>query len=159
MARPIPIQNIYYLLLYAWNRVPEGKSIDVSGLPHPDLPNLLTKVLLEGFRNLQRRGLDRGYIEHEEDLVRPRGRMCVTDTLSRGLFSRAQVACRTDDLSYDVLHNRIIKATFQKLSKTAGIADAQRDAIIATARALSEISAVTITSRDFGRVQLHSNNN
>src|SRR5438874_7647412 len=110
MARPIPIQNIYYLLLYAWNRLPEGKSVDVSGLESPDLPNLLTKVLLDGVRNLQRRGLDRGYVENDEDLVRPRGRMCLADTLSRGLLSRVQVACRTDDLSYDILHNRIIKS-------------------------------------------------
>jgi 5-methylcytosine-specific restriction enzyme subunit McrC len=158
MGRPIPIRNIYYLLLYAWNRLPEGKSIDVSGLESPDLPNLLTKVLLDGVRNLQRRGLDRGYIEHDEDLTRPRGRMCLADTLSRGLLSRVQVACHTDDLSYDVLHNRIIKSTLEQLARTREIDLAQRDALIATIRGLFEIASVTITASDFGRVQLHGNN-
>jgi 5-methylcytosine-specific restriction enzyme subunit McrC len=86
MAHSIPIQNIYYLLLYAWNRLPEGKSIDVKGIESPNLPNLLMKVLLEGVKTLQRRGLDRGYLESDEDLVRPRGRMCLGDTISRGLL-------------------------------------------------------------------------
>ena len=69
MSHVIPIQNIYYMLLYAWNRLPEGSNIDVSGVPSPDLPNLLAKVLLEGTRDVLRRGLDRGYIEKAEDLT------------------------------------------------------------------------------------------
>lgn len=32
----IPAKNIYYLLLYAWNRVPQGKINDVSGVPISD---------------------------------------------------------------------------------------------------------------------------
>ena len=62
MARHIPIQNLYYLLLYAWNRVPEGQTLDVTGIPSPELPNLLAKVLADGVRNLLRRGLDRSYV-------------------------------------------------------------------------------------------------
>ena len=48
--------------------MPKGKSIDVTGIESPDLPNLLMKVLLEGINSLQRRGLDRGYLESDEDL-------------------------------------------------------------------------------------------
>src|SRR5690242_3111266 len=99
MALSIPIQNIYYLLLYAWNRLPEGKSINVASIESPDLPNLLTKVLVEGVKDLQRRGLDRGYVENDEDLMRPRGRMRLAETISRGLLSRVQVACCTDEFS------------------------------------------------------------
>jgi len=31
MTFAIPIRNIYFLLLYAWNRLPEGQVVDVSG--------------------------------------------------------------------------------------------------------------------------------
>ena len=113
MSRRIPIQNIYYMLLYAWNCLPEGSNIDVSGTLSPELPNLLAKVLLEGTRHVLRRGLDRGYIEKDEDLNRPRGRIQLSDTMKRGLLSRAMVACSTDDLSHNVLQNRILKSTLE----------------------------------------------
>jgi 5-methylcytosine-specific restriction enzyme subunit McrC len=158
MSRQIPIRNVYYLFLYAWNRLPEGRVIDISGLASPDLPNLLCKVLIEGFRQLQRRGIDRHYVECEEDLSCPRGRVRLSDTLARGLLGRARVACTTDDLSRDVLHNQIIKSTLLKLGKTDGIDPAQYDAIYGIVRGLSDIQSISFTSRDFGRIQLHGNN-
>src|SRR5688500_14034790 len=127
MARPIPVQNIYYLLLYAWNRLPEGKTVNVSGVTSPDLPNLLAKVLLEGTRHLLRRGLDRDYIGRDEDLTRPRGRLLLSDTINRGLLSRVQLACNTDDLSHHVLQNSILKTTIEQLSKTNEIEPSLRD--------------------------------
>jgi 5-methylcytosine-specific restriction enzyme subunit McrC len=158
MIRAIPTQNIYYLLLYAWNRLPEGRCVDVSGITSPDLPNLIAKVLIEGIRHLLRRGLDRQYVQNDEDLVRPRGRIRLSDTFARGLLSRTQVACSTDDLSRDVLHNQIVKSTLEKLAWTAELDAAQHDAIIEMVRDLSDISSIAITSRDFGRIQLHGNN-
>lgn len=152
------IKNIYYLLLYAWNLLPEGRTIDVSGISSPDLPNLLAKVLIEGVHQLKRRGFDRGYVEIDEDLARPRGRMRLGDTLSRALLSRAQVACRTEDFNRNVLHNQIIKSTVERLARADGVDAAQRDALVAMALGLSDISSVSITSRDFGRIQLHGNN-
>jgi 5-methylcytosine-specific restriction enzyme subunit McrC len=158
MLRQIPIRNIYYLFLYAWNRLPEGQVIDVSGLTSPDLPNLLCKVLIEGFRQLQRRGIDRQYVEYDEDRTCPRGRMCLTDTVARGLRARGKIACTMDDLSPDVLHNQIIKTTLLRLAKTDGVDQAQHDEIYGIVSGLSEIKVISFTSRDFGRIQLHGNN-
>jgi 5-methylcytosine-specific restriction enzyme subunit McrC len=155
---PIPVQNIYYLLLYAWNRLPEGTIVDVSGIPSPDLPNLLAKVLIEGVHQLKRRGLDRQYVQNEEDLIRPRGRMLLSDTIRRGLLSRVQVACSVDDLSYDILHNRIIKSTLEKLARMYEIDPDQRDAIVAIVGTLQDVKSVAVTMTDFARIQLHGNN-
>ena len=42
----IPIQNIYYLLCYAWNRLEERDIVDVSGIDSTNLVDLfLTKVM------------------------------------------------------------------------------------------------------------------
>ena len=158
MARPIPVQNIYYLLLYAWNRLPEGRTVDVTGIHGPELPNLVAKVLVEGVRNLLRRGLDRGYVQSDEELMRPRGRIRISETLSRNLLSRAEVACTTDELSRDVLHNQIIKVTLERLSRTVGIDSSIRERIISTLSGLTDIRSILLVARDFGRTQLHGNN-
>lgn len=158
MARVIPAQNIYYLLLYAWNRVPLGGIVDVSGVETPDLPNLLAKALLDGMSQLLVRGLDRGYVQSEEDLVRPRGRIRLSDTLARGLSARNMVACTTDEFSRDVLHNQVIKTTLERLSRTIGLDRTLRDRVTTTIRALYDIRTIPLTAQDFARVQLHSNN-
>jgi 5-methylcytosine-specific restriction enzyme subunit McrC len=158
MARAIPARNIFYLLLYAWNRLPEGRLIDVEGVASPELPNLLAKILVNGLRHLQRRGLDRHYIEIDEDLSCPRGRMRLTDTIGRGLLIRPQIACTTDNFSRDVLHNRIVKSTLGRLARLEAVDRKLREEISNAVLELSDIGSIEITSRDFGRVQLHGNN-
>ena len=59
----IPVRNLYYLFLYAWDRFSEGRQIDVGSDTSPDLPNLLARVLVSGVRRQFRRGLDKGYVE------------------------------------------------------------------------------------------------
>ena len=43
MSKNIPIKNIFYLLIYAWDRYQEGKSVNLEIEKAPDLPNLLSK--------------------------------------------------------------------------------------------------------------------
>src|SRR6516165_3819992 len=141
MAHRIPIQNIYYMLLYAWNRLPEGVNINVSGVLSPDLPNLLAKVLLEGTRHVLRRGLDRGYMAKDEDSTQPRGRIQLSDTMKRGLLSRAMVACNIDELSHNILQNRIVKTTLDHLSRTENVDAKLREALVATLGSFSDVAS------------------
>ena len=158
MAQPIPVANLYYLFLYAWNRLPEGRIVGVSGTESPDLPSLLCKVLIQGFHHLRRRGIDRQYIAYDEDLSRPRGRMRISDTLTRGLLAYVKVACTVDDLSRDVLHNQILKSTFVKLARMIGLEHDQKCEIQLIIDQLYDVRSIKISSRDFGLIQLHGNN-
>ena len=58
----IPIQNIYYLLCYAWNKLEEGNIVDVKGIETNKLYNLFAKVLINGASRLLKMGLDRGWV-------------------------------------------------------------------------------------------------
>jgi 5-methylcytosine-specific restriction enzyme subunit McrC len=42
----IPIQNIYYLLCYAWNKLEERDIVDVKGIETTELCDLFAKVLI-----------------------------------------------------------------------------------------------------------------
>ncbi|MBN2439660.1 MAG: hypothetical protein JXL20_13790 [Deltaproteobacteria bacterium] len=54
----IPIQNIYYLLCYAWNRLEERDIVDVTGIDSTNLADLFAKVLIGGVGHLFKRGFD-----------------------------------------------------------------------------------------------------
>ena len=132
----VPVQNIYYLLCYAWNRLEARDLVDVDAIPGNRVVNLLGKVLADGVANLIRRSFDRGYVAFEEEGRRLRGKLLVSETLKRSLLPRGRVACYVDDLSYDVPHNRVIKAAMRALIGVPGLDPGipeRRSAIIAVA--------------------------
>jgi 5-methylcytosine-specific restriction enzyme subunit McrC len=154
----IPIQNIYYLLCYAWNRLDEKDFVDVEALPRQDLPNLLARVLISGVRRLLRQGIDRSYVSRGQDSQNPRGKLDIADSLKRGLLLRNSLACLVDELSHDILHNRIIRTTLHRLAFTMEIDHGLRHELVTLEKSFAEVSLVELRAEHFSRVQLHRNN-
>ena len=59
MATPIPIQNIYFLLCYAWNQLEEKDVVEINPEDSTALQDLFARVLAGGVQYLIRRGFDR----------------------------------------------------------------------------------------------------
>jgi 5-methylcytosine-specific restriction enzyme subunit McrC len=154
----IPIENLYYLLCYAWNNLDEKDYVDVAALPQQDLPNLLARILASGAERLLRRGIDRSYFAQQDDTQSPRGKIDLSETLKRSLLIRNQVACATDELSANTLHNRIIRATLARLSSTSEVAPILRKELGNLAKRFEPVSLLELRPINFANVQLHRNN-
>ena len=74
---PIPIQNIYFLLCYAWDTLAEGSIVHVQQDECKSYVDLFARVLESGVTHLLKRGLDRGYITEEEDTACPHGEVAL----------------------------------------------------------------------------------
>ena len=158
--RTIPIANVYYLLCYAWRHVEELDVVrldEIEGLRR--VQDLLGKVLAEGTFRLVRRGLDRGYREVQEDLVGIRGKLAVGETAKRALRARARVACTFEELSHDVLHNRILRSTLGSLLKLQlrYLHRAVEAEVRSAWMKLDGVRDVRLSHRLFGQVQLDRN--
>lgn len=157
-ASPIPIANIYFMYCYAWERFNEGKALASGAEASPDLPNLLARVLLNGMHALFRRGLDRAYEPISEELATVRGHIDLGASLRLYARNAKRLRCDYDELSHDVLHNQILKATLAKLVSSSSL----EKPLAAEARRmltrLSDVSDIRLTSNCFARVQLHKNN-
>ena len=156
-APRIPIQNLYYLLCYAWNRLPQGKLVDVSGVPATELANLFAHVLCQGIDHMKRRGLEQGYELREDELPGVRGRLDILRTARRHLAAHGRAACRLDELTPNTLPNRILKTTLRRLSNTGGLRDDLRKRVGVLHRDLRGITETTLNARAFRAVQ-HANN-
>ncbi|GAA0728976.1 5-methylcytosine restriction system specificity protein McrC [Sphingomonas japonica] len=154
----IPIANIYYLFCYAWDRFEQARAISAGAEDSPDLPNLLARVLHNGVHHLLRRGLDRGYQPKLEELETVRSRISLNDSLLLRAQRVQRLVCEFDELSHDVLHNRIIKATMLRLSRAASLDKGLAHELRATSRMLGDVTDIRMTAAVFGRVQLHRNN-
>lgn len=153
----IPIQNLYYLLLYAWDALPPGGVSNADRLPQTDILNLLAAVLNRGADQLLRRGLDRGYRHHVEAIPGIRGKLDLSATLKGGHLRRLRTVCEFDELTADVLHNQILKSTARRLLRTDGLDTNLLRPVRVTLDRLVGVSEIPLTARSFGSVQLHRN--
>ena len=141
----IPIQNIYYLLCYAWNKLEERDVVNVSGIDNTSILDLFAKVLISGTNHLIKRGLDRGYVLVSEDSKCLKGKIHLSSTLKRNLLIKVQAHCEYDELSHDILHNQILKATLRSLIYEKIIDKDLKDQLVGLYRKLHEIEDIKLT--------------
>ncbi len=154
----IPIQNIYYLLCYAWDKLAEREVVNVEAVDITCLSDLFARVLINGTNHLLKGGFDRGYVPLHEWTGRPRGRICFQEAVHKNASKTSTLPCDFDDLSYNVLHNQILKATMRRLIRTEGLAAEFSEGLAQLCRLFSGIQDIELTNRLFGQVQLHRNN-
>jgi 5-methylcytosine-specific restriction enzyme subunit McrC len=158
VSAAIPIQNIYYLLCYAWNHLEAKDIVDVGGLESNELVDLFAHVLIGGTNHLLRRGLDRGYLTFSDDLTGLRGKIDVTATVKRSLLAKSRAHCQFDELSHNVLHNQILKTTIGKLARTQGLDKKLKHQLLLIYRRMHDVDDISLSKLAFRRVQLHRNN-
>jgi 5-methylcytosine-specific restriction enzyme subunit McrC len=62
----------------------------------------------------------------------------------------ATLPCGFDELSYDVLHNRILKATMRRLIRVETLSRTTAETLARMCRLLSDVDDIELTSRLFG---------
>jgi 5-methylcytosine-specific restriction enzyme subunit McrC len=154
----IPIQNIYFLLCYAWDKLDEREVVGVDPISSTTLADLFARVLINGTKHVLKRGFDRGYVSHHEQTSRLRGRINFHESIRTNAAVTCKLPCDFDELSYNVLHNRILKTTMLRLIRRPGLATENTEALAQFCRMFSDIEEIDLTNRVFGHVQLHRNN-
>ena len=154
----IPIQNIYFLLCYAWDMLDTAGIVDVSQEDRQSVAELFGRILESGTTHLLKRGLDRSYVIEEIDGPSVRGKLDLTTTVKRNLLRHMQVHCVVDSLQHDVLHNQIVRTTLGRMVRCQNLDRELRDRLLRLYRRLSEISEVPLSPKAFGDVILHRNN-
>ena len=122
------------------------------------LPNLFARVLSNGAHRLLRRGLDRGYQALMEGLRSPRGRMLIDRTIKEQTLLREAVHCQFDELSHDVLHNQIIKATATALARQPKLGSSLAHEMRLICKSLLDVSDIRLRPSLFRNVQPSRNN-
>jgi 5-methylcytosine-specific restriction enzyme subunit McrC len=153
----VPVKNVYYMLLYAWHLIGDRAATDVTDEGYRELHDLFAHVLCETVSGLLSRGLDRGYVCRDEPMRGVRGKVVLDETLKRNHLVRAEAHCQFDELEYDVLQNRIIKATLGELLDLK-LDQKNLGKVRHLYGRMGAVGNQRITLRDFRLVQLHRNN-
>lgn len=154
----IPIQNIYYLLFYAWDRLEEEELVSVKTDDIDAPQELFARLLTRWVQRLIKRGLHRGYVGNSEEIPGIRGKLCVSESITRNTFARAHTYCDFDEFSADILHNQIIKSTIKNLLQVKSLNIGVRNGLRDVYRKLNGISEPKLHRRMFFDAKIHRNN-
>ncbi len=154
----IPIENIYYLLCYAWNKLDEKERVNVSIDDKTELLDLFAKLQINATKMLLKRGIDKNYIDHTEELAGVKGKIQISETLKSNLLFKQRTICSFDDFSANIISNRILVSTIYRLTRTKGLDKQLKNELVSLQRMLSEIDQIEITNSLFKQVRLNRNN-
>lgn len=154
----IPIENIYYLLCYAWNKLDEKERVNVSIDDKTELLDLFAKVLINATRMLLKRGIDKNYIDHTEELAGVKGKIQISQTLKSNLLFKQRTICSFDDFSANIISNRILVSTIYRLTRTKGLDKQLKNELVSLQRMLFGIDQIEITNSLFKQVRINRNN-
>lgn len=153
----IPIRNYYYMLCYAWDQLRESRVLGVDASDYGHITNLFARVLSGGLQHLLKRGLSQGYSEIQDVVNGVRGRIDFASSVKMNHFPLGRASCVVEELTQDVMHNRIIKSTVRYLLRAEEIDRALYNSLHRCLFRMSRVSDVEIDVAMSARVQLHSN--
>ena len=113
----IRIQNIYYMLSYAFQILTEEGYKSVSTEEFDNVAELCSAILIKGVSSQVKRGLAKDYISRREPLSALRGKVDITASIKEQTMIQNRLVCSYDDFSVNSYMNRIIRTTMEILVK------------------------------------------
>lgn len=154
----IPIENIYYLLCYAWDTLEEKDQVKVSVDDSTELVDLFAKVLINGTRMLLKRGIEKSYVEETIELAGIKGKLELGQTLKSGLFLKQRTICTVDEFSGNILSNQILLSTIYQLMRCKELDRELKKQLKPLVWMFPGIEPIQLSNRAFNNVRLHRNN-
>lgn len=154
----IPIENIYYLLCYAWNKLDEKDRVSISIDDRTDLLDLLAKVLVSGSKILLKRGIEKSYITITQEIAGVKGKLELSETVKRGILKKQRTYCTMDEFSSDILSNQLLVSIFYRLMNTQELDREIKGELKRLILMFTGIQPIEIQSSHFRQVRLHRNN-
>jgi 5-methylcytosine-specific restriction enzyme subunit McrC len=158
----IPIENMYYVLCYAWDSIDAIKKItSIERIPNTKLKtlaNLFGQVLHEGMTNILKRGIDKDYIQITDEIGGIKGRINFPLTIKFNSLIRSKVICEFDDYTSNVLMNKILKSTIKVLIGKKELDKEIRSKLIRDLKKIEYIDTVKLQKEIFSRISIHRKN-
>lgn len=127
--KSILIQNIYYMLSYAFQVLKQENYREIAGEAFENIQDLFAAILAKGIAQQLKHGLYREYVPKAESLSVLRGKLDIRQTLKNRLAQRQQLGCEYDELSENNIYNQILRTTADLLIHDPGVAAKRRQAL------------------------------
>ena len=107
----ILIQNIYYMLSYAFQELRKNNYDEISKEDFEYIQDLFAEILYKGISYQLKQGLYKEYIERRDTLSVLRGKLDMVETIRNRVRHKQVLSCEFDELSENNTFNQILKTT------------------------------------------------
>lgn len=114
----IRVQNIYYMLSYAFRVLNEKGYRNMATEKFDNTMELCAAILLKGISLQLKLGLNREYIMCSEALSCLKGKIDISESIKTSTILKNQMVCSYDDYSVNSYKNQIIKTTVNLILRT-----------------------------------------
>ncbi len=114
----IPIQNIYYMLSYAFQVLTEQGYKKLATESFHNIGELCAAILAKGVAIQVKRGLGRQYLLQTEPVSSLKGRLEIEESIKKQTIIKKQMICSYEEFSVNSIMNRIIKSTMELLLRS-----------------------------------------
>lgn len=114
----IRIQNIYYMLSYAFQFLNEQGYKQVATEDFDNVAELCAAILIKGISLQIKRGLGKEYVVQSEPLSSLRGKIDISASVKQQSMLKKQLVCNYDEFSVNSYLNRIIRTTMDVLVRS-----------------------------------------
>ena len=154
----IKIQNIYYMLAYAFQVLNVDCYASLATEEFDHIADLCTAILAKGIANQIKQGLGREYICQTESLSSPRGKIDISSSLKQQTPMKKQLVCEYDELSENAYINQILKTTSLLLIRSDDVRSEQRMALKKVMLYFNAVDMVDPHSIRWSSIRYHRNN-
>ena len=154
----IPIQNMFYILCYAWGMGDMRGKVNFGVEQCNSVANLLVHVLLNVTNDLLKRGLSQGYTVYGTEMDGIKGKIIIGETLKLGRYRQGKTYCNYDELSSDILINQIIYSTLRDALKIRNLSEKNESRLLITIRKMPKVKRIQLSESVFKSVGSYRNN-
>ena len=153
----IPIQNIYYMLSYAFQTLQAENYKDLATENFHNTAELCAAILDKGIGIQLKHGLRRDYVSKSESLSTLQGKLNISESIKTQTMLKKQMIC-TYEFSTNIQFNQIIKSTVLLLLK-ANITNSRKKSLRKLLLFFSDVNEIDLHFVNWNQQYNRSNQN
>lgn len=154
----IRIQNIYYMLAYAFQVLNEDGYKKVAAEEFAYASDLFAAILAKGIASQIKRGLSREYVGKTEAICSPAGKINVSASVRQNSMLKKQLVCDYDEFTENAYMNKILKTTAMILIHCPEVSAQHKKDLRKTMLYFSNVDEVDPRRIQWSCIRYHRNN-
>lgn len=155
-ASPIQVENLYYLLSYAWGLLPVEEPVAGGAEAPPEtLLDLLAVLLRDQMQQLVKRGLNQDYQAEAMLTGTPRGKILLGRSMRERTMPRAKLWCESDERTPNTRLNQLVKAAAHRLAEASEVREDLRQDLRKLLRFFADVDPISLLDTRLAMVRVY----
>lgn len=156
--RHIAVQNVYYMLSYAFRSLKQDLYKDIKTEKFKDISNIFAAILSKALSNQVKLGLYKSYENKKDNLSILKGRLNFPDTILNCISKKRYLNCEYDELTENNIFNQVIKSICCILIKESSVNICFKNLLRKELFYFCNVNCIDLSCVSWSSLNFHKNN-